>query len=134
MKVLMVIVSLMCLVGCATMQIDSSVSRFRSEAAKIKLGDKKEDVLAILLPTQKDLPSDAAKSAESFMKDKDLIEIYYFRSGRQPDGLTTDDEFTPYIFTNGVLSGIGWTVLGGAKSQGQVIQPPAQIQQTTIVH
>jgi len=134
MRVLIAIVLSMSLVGCATMQIDSSVSRFRSEAAKVNLGDKKEDVLAVLLPTQKDLPSNAAKSAESFMKDKDIVEIYYFRSGRQPDGLTTDDEFTPYIFTNGVLTGIGWTVLGGTKSQGQVIQPPAQIHQTTIVN
>ncbi|MCH2386777.1 MAG: hypothetical protein MK240_01115 [Opitutales bacterium] len=34
------------------------------------------------------------------------------------DHLTTDDEFTPYIFTDSVLTGIGWAVLGGPKSRG----------------
>ena len=41
------------------------------------------------------------------------------RTGRQPDGLTTDDEFTPYIFNNGKLVGIGWHLIGGPKTQGQ---------------
>ena len=56
------------------------------------------------------------------------------RSSQQPDGLTTDDEFTPYIFTNGILTGIGWTVLGGPKTQGQVPQSPAHISHTTVIH
>jgi len=48
-----------------------------------------------------------------------LVEIYFMRSGWQPDGLTTDDEFTPYIFHDGKLVGIGWSMIGGSKSQGQ---------------
>jgi len=35
------------------------------------------------------------------------------RSARQPDGLTTDDELTPYIFNDERLVGIEWQVLGG---------------------
>jgi len=54
------------------------------------------------------------------LKDGKKIEIYYFRSGRQPDGLITDDEFTPYVFTDEVLTGIGWQVLGGPNSIGQI--------------
>jgi len=41
------------------------------------------------------------------------------RSARQPDGLTTDDEFTPYIFNDERLVRIGWQVLGGPKALGQ---------------
>lgn len=122
--------------GCATFAIDSSINQYKSVASKIELGYRKETVLALLLPTQSGLPARASKPPESFIKDGKKIEIYYFRSGRQPDNLTTDDEFTPYVFTDGVLTGIGWTVLGGPKSQGQVIQPAPYIEQkqTTIIH
>ena len=51
------------------------------------------------------------------------------------DGLTTDDEFTPYIFNNGKLVGIGWQVLGGPKSQGQATSDIyIQNRNTTIVY
>jgi hypothetical protein len=57
------------------------------------------------------------------------------RSARQPDGLTTDDEFTPYIFNDGRLVGIGWQVLGGPKTQGQATSDTyIQNTNTTIVH
>ena len=86
------------------------------------------------MPTQKSLSAKATKSPEAFMKDGKKIEIYYFRSGWTSDGLTTDDEFTPYGFTDGVLTSIGWTSLGGAKTHGEVVQPATEINQTTIVH
>jgi hypothetical protein len=123
------------LVGCATVSIDSVIDKYRTEAPKVKLGDTKENVLSILLPTQEGLSSQSSKSFESYIQDGKVIEIYYMRSGRQPDGLTTDDEFTPYVFTDGALTGIGWTVLGGAKTQGQVVQPaPYVTQQTTVIN
>ena len=46
------------------------------------------------------LPAKYKKSKEAYYEGDDLIEIHYFRTGRQPDGLKTDDEFTPYIFKN----------------------------------
>lgn len=128
---------LFCLVlaGCATVSIDSVIDKYRAEAPKVKLGDTKENVLAILLPTQEGLSNKVSKPPESYVQDTKTIEIYYMRSGRQPDGLTTDDEFTPYVFTDGVLTGIGWTVLGGAKTQGQVVPPSTYVnQQTTVVY
>lgn len=73
------------------------------------------------------------KAPESYKKGDYIIEIYYFRSGWQPDGLTTDDEFTPYVFTNRILTSIGWTALGGARTQGQVV-PQTNIQHTTVVN
>ena len=53
------------------------------------------------------------------MDNGNLVEIYFFRSAWQSDGLTTDDEFTPYVFKDGKLVAIGWTSIGGIKSQGQ---------------
>ena len=67
----------------------------------IELGDNKDKVLKIFgPPTQKGLPK--------YIRENDLIEIYYLRTGRQPDNSTTDDEFTPYLFKNGNLVSIGW--------------------------
>ena len=64
-----------------------------------------------------------------------MVDIYYFRTLRQPDGLTTDDEFTPYVLNNDVLVAIGWTSIGGANSQGQTVpQTNVQVHQSTIVY
>ena len=137
MKKILVLVLCLGLFGCAMLEIDPAISKYKAVAPKIKLGDSKEDVLSLLVPTQKSLSGSASKSPEAYIQDGNTVEIYYFRSGRQPDGITTDDEFTPYIFTNGKLTGIGWSVLGGAKSHGQVIQPAPvtniqQNQSTTV--
>ena len=105
--------------GCTGIQIDKSIKAYRDSSSKVQLGDTKERVLQVLMPTQAGLPLKAQKEPESFVKEGNRIEIYYFRSKRQPDGLTTDDEFTPYVFTNEILTGIGWQVLGGPKSVGQ---------------
>ena len=119
--------------GCAMVQISPAISSYQKEATKVKLGDSKEKVLGILMPTQKTLSARGKKAPESYRKGNDTIEIYYFRSGWTSDGLTTDDEFTPYAFTNGILTSIGWVALGGEKTHGQVI-PETNIQQTTIVN
>lgn len=105
--------------GCTTMQIDSTISKYESVADKVELGDSKEKALSILLPTQSDLPKSTRKNPEKYLKNGVKVEIYYMRSARQPDGLTTDDEFVPYLFNDGKLVGIGWQVLGGPKTQGQ---------------
>jgi len=95
------VLALVFLAGCATSQIDNAISRHHEVANSIQLGDSKESVLSALLPTQKELPAKWSKSHESYKRGDDIIEIYYFRTARQPDGLKTDDEFTPYVFTNG---------------------------------
>ena len=121
-----------CFSGCSLM-IDSYISKYSKVADSVSLGNSKESVLSKLNPTQKGLPAKYKKSKEAYYEGDDLIEIHYFRTGRQPDGLKTDDEFTPYIFKNNKLVGIGWTVIGGPKSRGEVIQPAPNINQTTIV-
>jgi hypothetical protein len=109
------------LIGCAgsVYQIDSAVAEYVAVADRVDLGDSKEKALSILLPTQEGVCKSCRKSPEKYIKDNVKIEIYYMRSGRQPDGLTTDDEFVPYLFNDGKLVGIGWQVLGGPKTQGQ---------------
>lgn len=62
------------------------------------------------------------------------VEIFYMRTGRQADGITTDDEFTPYIFNDGKLAGIGWSLIGGPKSQGQATSDTYINTTTTIVY
>ena len=97
------------------MQIDDAVHKHKAVYHKINLGDDIDKVLDILFPTQENLPSSLVRLPDRHIKGTDTIIVYYFRSGRNDDGVATDDEYTPYIFTNRKLTGIGWSQLGGAK-------------------
>jgi hypothetical protein len=115
--------------------INRTVSDYEAVADRVQLGDPKEKVIALLEPTQKDLDSSWRKKPEKYTKNDVLVEIYFARSGLQEDGLTTDDEFTPYVFNNGKLVAIGWTAIGGARSQGQArSNTTVNVQQQTIVY
>ena len=106
--------------GCGAvheLQVKSATSSYFEVAQKVDLGDSKDSVLNLLLPTQKGLSATLTKSSEKYVNDDVLVEIYYMRTGWVSDGITTDDEFTPFIFNNGQLVGIGWASLGGPKSQ-----------------
>jgi hypothetical protein len=131
MKFIILISVIISLSGC-TLGIDKAVREHRKVSHMVQLGDSKQRVLAILMPTQESLGQNEIKPPERYIKGKDKIEIYYMRSGRQPDGLTTDDEFTPYYFKNGILSGVGWQQLGGAKSHGKVV-PRTNINNSTTI-
>lgn len=123
------------LTGCVGMQIDSAISQYEAVADRVELGDSKENVLAILQSTQDGMSKSNRKNPEKYIKEGVKVEIYYMRSGRQPDGLTTDDEFVPYLFNDGKLVGIGWQVLGGPKTHGQAKSGTyISNQNTTIVH
>ncbi|OUX36947.1 MAG: hypothetical protein CBE26_04290 [Kiritimatiellaceae bacterium TMED266] len=114
------------LTGCVH-TLDKNISEYHRVSRLISLNDSKEYVLSILEPTQPKKTS-YRKAMESYLEGEDVIEIYYARSLRQPDGLTTDDEFTPYKFQNGKLIAIGWETLKVTKTQGQTSDS-----QTTIV-
>ncbi len=135
-KTLVTLLALLTVSACTAFQIDSSISKYNAIADRVQLGDSRNKVLSILNPTQKGIPQKNRKNPDKYLKNNVLVEIYYFRTGRQPDGLTTDDEFTPYLFNDGKLVAIGWQVLGGPKSVGQVIQPApvTNVQQTTIIY
>ena len=103
------------LLGCgldAQFRIDEVITDYHRLAPQIHIGDSKEKVTEILSPLQDRLGSTERKPSQAFQQDGKLVEILYFRTQRIPDGLTTDDEFTPYVFIEGKLQGIGWTALG----------------------
>ncbi|MDH5561845.1 MAG: DUF3192 domain-containing protein [Deltaproteobacteria bacterium] len=104
--------------GC--LGIKPAINKHREVAHTIELGDSKKNVLSTLLPTQESLCDTCRKSPEKFMRDGKKVEIYFMRTGWTQDGKTSDDEFTPYVFTDGFLTGIGWENLGGPKTEGQV--------------
>ena len=108
------------LAACASNQsITAAISAYQQQAEKVSLGQTKEEVLALLQPTQMHLRSQSIKAAETYIDNDRLKEIVFFRSRTFADGILTDDEFTPYVFEDGVLVAIGWTAIGGPKTQAQ---------------
>ena len=55
---------------------------------------------------------------EKFMLSDSKMEIQYCKTSLISDGQNTDDEFTPFIFVNNKLAGIGWRLLGGKQTYG----------------
>lgn len=129
------IVSAVLLAGCevATSPYQLTVDDYMNAAPAVSLGMSKLQVVEILQPTQRRLSNTEIKQPDMYTKEGVLVEILYFRSGWQSDGLTTDDEFTPYLFNDGNLVAVGWAVLGGARSQGQTT-PQTNVNTTTIVN
>jgi len=118
--------------GCIVSPYKQTVDDYIAVAPKVSLGMTKAEVIEILQPSQKRLSSTEIKQPDMYKKDGVLVEILYFRSGWQSDGLTTDDEFTPYLFNDNKLVSKGWAILGGAKSQGQA-SSETNVHTTTIV-
>ncbi len=105
--------------GCATNSITTSIAAYEAARAEVKLGQSKSEVLDILLPTQSQLERQFAKTPETYIDEGKTVEIYFMRSRSFNDGIVTDDEFTPYVFEDGALVAIGWTAIGGPKTQAQ---------------
>ena len=106
--------------SCANVgAVSKAISAYRAEASRVELGQSKQQVLEILEPTQSGLSPQQRKSPEVYLEGETRKEIHFFRSRSFADGLVTDDEFVPYIFEDDRLVGIGWTVIGGPKTQAQ---------------
>jgi hypothetical protein len=106
--------------GCATSgSINQAINNYLAVADQVQLGQSKKEVLDILLPAQQGLSVSQAKASERYIDGDTLKEIYFMRSRSFSDGLVTDDEFTPYVFEDGKLVAIGWTAIGGPKTQAQ---------------
>jgi len=114
-------VGLSLLGGCvpATSPYQTTVDNYVAAYSKVSLGMTIAEIDTILSSTQALLSSSEIKQPDKYRKNGKNVDIIYYRSGWNSDGLTTDDEFTPYVFNNGKLVAIGWQSLGGAKSQGQ---------------
>ncbi|MCE5186649.1 MAG: hypothetical protein LLF76_11045 [Planctomycetaceae bacterium] len=103
------------LTGCSN--VGSAIRAYHTAAPQVQLGMSKDHVLSILEPTQASIPLRQQKSPEQYMQNGKLVEIYFFRSYSNYDEVRTDDEFTPYVFRDGILESIGWTALGGPGTQ-----------------
>lgn len=135
MKHILLVVCITAISGCAiiTSPYQLTVDGYMVAAPRVSLGMSKSEVVDILQPSQYRLKNTEIKQPDMYKKEGVLVEILYFRSGWQSDGLTTDDEFTPYLFNDGELVAVGWAILGGAKSQGQAA-PETHVHTTTIVN
>jgi len=109
--------------------ISGVIKRYDALAPNVKIGDTREQVLKILGPTQEGLDPEYRKTSEQFSRDGHLYQIDYYRSGWQQDGLTTDDEFTPYLFVDERLVAVGWQALysyrGSSDSTSDL--PPEEV-------
>ena len=104
--------------GCAS-PYQQTVDDYMAAYPQIELGMSKVRVADFLASSQERLSNTEIKQPDRYMKDGVAVDIVYYRSGWQSDGLSTDDEFTPYLFNDNKLVAIGWHSIGGAKSQGQ---------------
>lgn len=100
------------LTACATTNPYSlTVDDYVAAAPQITLGMTPIQVAQILAPTQTRLKNDEQRRPERYLKNGATIDIHYYRSGWQSDGLNTDDEFTPYLFRDNRLVSVGWQTL-----------------------
>mgnify|MGYP001198037591 CR=1 FL=1 len=107
--------------GCvdSSSPYQATVDDYVAAYPAIELGMNQKEVATILAPSQKRLSSFEIKQPNKYLKNRVKIDIVYYRSGWNSDGITTDDEFTPYVFNNDKLVAIGWQSIGGVKTQGQ---------------
>jgi len=122
----LILLALAAVAGCVS-PIDIAVRQYPAAADQIQLGASEADVLPTLEAVQASLKAEERKRPDHYLADGTNVFVYYARSGYYADGLTTDDEFTPYVFHNGRLVAIGWLTLGGPHTQGQVV-PETYIQ------
>jgi len=113
------LLTLMILGGCVSNGIHESIQAHEAVRGQIQLGQNKSEVLAILAPAQGNLETRFAKQPEIYLHEGKTREIFFVRSRSFNDGIVTDDEFTPYVFENETLIAIGWTAIGGPKTQAQ---------------
>lgn len=103
--------------------IREEIKKYDVIKPKISLGDAKSKVVGIINGYHKGFHESFRRDSESYIKENGVVvDIHYALTNFYYDGLITDDEYTPYIFNNNKLVGIGWSLIGGPKTQGQTKQ------------
>lgn len=118
--VFFLVVAIAILPACTTGDVDRSVDGYDQLKGQVKLGDSRQQVLSLLEPAQADLDARWKKVPDQYFDGNSTVEVYYFRSSYQTDGLITDDQYTPYIFRDGILVGIGWAMLRGSMAEAEI--------------
>ena len=84
--------------------ISNAILKYWAVADQVKLGDSKQQVLAILSPVYKGIPQSLLKDSETYLKDGVIVDIYYARSAPYfSNRPKADEDFTPYVFHDGEL-------------------------------
>lgn len=107
--------------GCGPNRVGllkKSLRNVEKTSNTIKIGDDQEATVKKLETAmqpynnrfeKRDLTSIHLKSGKSY-------QVYFVRNAIYPDGLDTDDEYLPFVFSKGKLIGVGWERLGGPKT------------------
>jgi len=117
-KVIIVAVTLL-FSGCGFanhMNYNKSLDLYQQTSPTISLGQSKSEVLRKLAPVQAKTPAIAKRTADQLTEDGKRVEIHYVRTAWVEDGAKTDDEYTPYVFEDDILTAVGWGALGGPKT------------------
>jgi hypothetical protein len=112
--------------GCVQVQnpevlIREEIKKYDVIKSEISLGDTKNKVVGLINNYHKSFHESFRRDSESYIKENGVVvDIHYALTNHYRDGLISDDEYTPYIFNNNKLVGIGWSLIGGPKTQGQI--------------
>lgn len=107
-KIAFAVLIVLTFAGCHSSYYSATVDDYVDAAPGVALGMSPLEVRSILGPSQAQLANTDLRHDERYLEGQTLVEIQYYRSGWQPDGRLTDAEYTPYIFRDGALVGIGW--------------------------
>ncbi|MEM1434302.1 MAG: hypothetical protein AAGG11_09630 [Pseudomonadota bacterium] len=101
--------------GCAFVDTGSryadTVDDYAAVAPHVALGMSLAQVNTLLAPTQLRLDNVERRPDEVFRNNSQEVLVRYYRSGWQPDGRLTDNEYTPYLFIDQTLVSVGWLPL-----------------------
>ena len=118
--------------GCAsTIAISPyqlAVNNYEAASQSVELGMTISQVRAHLAPAQAHLRAQDKRKSDLYKQDETLVRIDYYRSGWVSDSVSTDDEYTPYLFNDGLLVAVGWQILGGPRNVARA----RDINQTTV--
>ena len=101
------------LIGCATGP--SAPEVYASIKDQVRLGMSRASFNELMRPVSDSTRSDLKRSDETYTENGSVVNIAYIRSSLVRDGVVTDDEYTPYVFRDGVLVAFGWRSIGGMK-------------------
>lgn len=94
----------------------------RKAATQVYIGMPISEFTMVMAETNAQTRPEAVRTPAAYTSNGVIYEIHYIRSGWVSDNMTTDDEYTPYLFQDATLIGYGWAAVGGKKTDSYDIQ------------